>query len=174
MKRFHPELMVRPQVVLKEDEGELSLAVHLGSEIVDRVREHGWSNLELHEFMTAAEEISHFLYLGYSATQDKQVSLLDVEVQAEIDKFLLALHYFPDDEEVITRLFERIHWREGLTKAEEWRYREANRLGLRMATWINQNVREGTMQSDTVEFLRLFYRMETTKRLSKVEKMKRI
>src|SRR5438128_2427777 len=47
----------------------------------------------LGKLVCAAEGVSHFVYLATRAAMDRPVSLLELEVQAEVDKFaMLLLH----------------------------------------------------------------------------------
>src|SRR6201991_295198 len=42
------------------------------------------------DYWTALEGVSHFVYLAWNAGHDKPVTLLELELQAEIDKYVLA------------------------------------------------------------------------------------
>ena len=65
------------------------------------------------DYWTALEGVSHFLYFAWNAGHDKTVSLLELELQAEIDKYvasyLLLKRQFPDrfPAELMRLLFER-------------------------------------------------------------------
>ena len=89
---------------------------------------------ELDGYCQVAEGVSHFLYLAHCARQEQRVSLLELEAQAEVDKFALCLlHRWGDGvgawaEELLSRLFERVRYRAQLAPEERWRYQEANRL----------------------------------------------
>jgi len=63
------------------------------------------------------EGVSHFLYLTWNAHYDRQVSLLDLELQAEVDKFVFAvLDTEPDDtSRLLERLYQQISYRDELT-----------------------------------------------------------
>jgi hypothetical protein len=62
------------------------------------------------------------------------VSLLELEAQAEIDKFASCLLQRWGEahrgwaQELFTRLFDEVGYHAHLTPAERWRYEEANRL----------------------------------------------
>lgn len=170
-KERYPHLRPAPQVLLQERKGELCLAVHLGDDQVQKIHEGGWSNMHLQDFASSIEEISHFVYLAFSASEEKEISLLDIEVQAEIDKYLMAMEYFPEEAGLFSRLFESIGYADGLKHDERERYEEANRLGAKLAKWIEKNHEEGRLSIDTLRFLRSFYRMASPKRLNKVEKI---
>jgi hypothetical protein len=89
---------------------------------------------ELDGYCQLAEGVSHFLYLAHCASQEQRVSLLELEAQAEVDKFALCLlHRWGDGvgawaEELLARLFDRVRYREQLAPEERWRYQEANRI----------------------------------------------
>jgi hypothetical protein len=40
--------------------------------------------------LTVLEGVSHFLYLAWNASHDRAVSLLELEMQAEVDKFIVS------------------------------------------------------------------------------------
>jgi hypothetical protein len=42
------------------------------------------------DWCTALEGVSHFLYLAWNAGHDKPVSLLELEMQAEVDKYVVS------------------------------------------------------------------------------------
>jgi hypothetical protein len=79
-----------------------------------------WANL--------AEGVSHFLLLFRRASRDEEVSMLELEVQAEVDKFVTAWFLGAPEGEVRRRLFEGVDLADGMTPGEVERYREAGRL----------------------------------------------
>ena len=44
----------------------------------------------LADYLTAAEGVSHFVYVAWNAGHDKPVTLLELELQAEVDKYVLG------------------------------------------------------------------------------------
>lgn len=88
----------------------------------------------LPDFAIATEGVSHFLYLAGCARAERSVTSLELEVQAEVDKFATALlHLWRVGErrrsaELVHRLFERVAYRAKLNREERDRYRTANRL----------------------------------------------
>lgn len=150
----------RPQVLLREDEGEISLAVHLGEQI-------SWGNLK--DFLSAVEEISHFVYLTWSAHNERPVSLLDIETQGEIDKFLLANQYFPVREDLFERLFENIAYVDHLAVEEMARYKEANRLGGKFVKSLGEIFDQGETRPEALCELRSFYRKSSSARLASID-----
>ena len=64
------------------------------------IRWSGCTTGNVADYWTALEGVSHFLYLAWNAGHDKPVSLLELEMQAEVDKYVasywLMRRQFPD------------------------------------------------------------------------------
>jgi hypothetical protein len=112
----------------------------------------------------AAEGISHFVYLATRAAAGHRVSLLELEVQAEVDKFaLLVLHLWRRglrhmSAALRARLYERIRFHAWLGAEEVERYEEANRLGGGYARWLEERFVEGADIDGLLRELRRTYR----------------
>jgi hypothetical protein len=113
----------------------------------------------------AAEGVSHFVYLATRAEAGRPVSLLELEVQAEVDKFaLLVLHLWRRglrrmSRALRRRLFERVRYRFHLGAAELERYRTANRLGGGYARWLEGRFVEDADIEGLLRELRASYRL---------------
>ena len=98
------------------------------------LRDPAWLALGLDAYCRLAEGVSHFLYLARAAALGRRLSMLELEVQAEVDKFAsLVLHHWPSlrgaaGPELHARLFRDVSYRPGLAPEEEARYVEADRL----------------------------------------------
>lgn len=87
----------------------------------------------LSDYCTAFEGVSHFQYLVWSLQRGRVVSLLELELQAEVDKYVSALMLrmsqergrFPED--LHPSLFLRIGFLAELDAESLQRYREASR-----------------------------------------------
>ena len=82
------------QVLVSEDQDGIDLAVFLDREVLDELRaENPMRALHdgnLDHFWTALEGVSHFVFLAWSAAFERQTTRLELELQAEIDKFVLS------------------------------------------------------------------------------------
>jgi hypothetical protein len=120
----------------------------------------------------AAEGISHFVYLATRAAHGQRVSLLELEAQAEIDKFvLLVLHLWRRGLRRLSpalrgRLFERVRFRAHLGGEELDRYREANRLGARYARWLEGRYVDEADIDGLLRELRATYRLGGREKLT--------
>lgn len=166
-RAIDPALDDAPRLLIREADGELRLAVHLGDALRARLSGAEPAALALDDLCAAIEEISHFLYLSFCAGRDREVSLLDLELQAEIDKFMLARALRPDDEGLFARLFERVGYRDGMDAAADARYREANRLGAKFVARVAPGLAPEP-EGPVARFLAEFYRTRSARRLCKV------
>ncbi|HEX9289860.1 MAG TPA: hypothetical protein VF904_10070 [Anaeromyxobacteraceae bacterium] len=165
--RAPEELLVR-----ESDEG-LELGLFLDEEVVhaaDAADPHDprpllTARAFLPRLACAAEGVSHFVYLATRAAAGRPVSLLELEVQAEVDKFaLLVLHLWRrglrrSSSSLRRRLFERVRYHAHLDGDELERYRLANRLGGGYARWLEGRYVDEADVEGLLRDLRQSYRL---------------
>ncbi len=154
-----PELRGSPEQVLVEDSGDgLEVAVYLADEV-----QAGLVKGSLQAHCHATEGVSHFLLLLWSGRQERQVRMLDLEIQAEVDKastVLLLDHTFNGGagaRPLLRRLFGAFEPLPGLHPDEQERYRAAHHLGRRYADHLAALLEGGVDQF--LGELRRFYRL---------------
>ncbi|MBX7113569.1 MAG: hypothetical protein K1X64_04475, partial [Myxococcaceae bacterium] len=129
----------REELLLREDDEGLAMALYVAPDLLGTLRAYesmpsAVLDNELAGFCEATEGVSHFLYMAQTAQMDRRVSLLELEAQAEVDKFAMcALLKWGQGvagwtKELSTRLFDRVSYRTSLSADEQMRYVEANRL----------------------------------------------
>lgn len=129
MRRFVRESLEvgeREALLLRESEGGLEVAL-----IVP-----GTAANENDDWLQLAEGASHFVYVTNRARQELPSTHLELELQAEVDKFvLLVLEQLPFDRadafEVHSRLYERVRFLHAAGTELGDRYRTANDLAAR-------------------------------------------
>ena len=133
--------------------GSIGLSVFLDSELLARVagREPTECLLagDLSDLATVLEGVSHFNYLAWCALRDKTVTLLELELQAEVDKFvatrLLALQ--ENEPELLRglhqRIFDDVQYHRSLNAEERERYRLANDYAARFCHRISDRLDAG-------------------------------
>lgn len=153
-------------VLVVEEPDALSVAIYLAPRVLEALHESG-ENLFSANFPTlclAIEGVSHFVYLSGRAAARRQVSLLELEVQAEIDKFALsALHLWLTGRRHEVRalwrqLFEDVSYLPHLSPEELERYRTANQLARGYCQELLRFVEEGRVEPLLAE-LRQSYRL---------------
>jgi|SRR5215217_3865603 len=165
------------ELLVHEAGDALELALYLSPALLDRLKPYEAGPLgylldgDLGGYCQVAEGVSHFLYMVHTAEQGRTVSLLELEAQAEVDKFAICLlHRWGEGvgawaQELLTRLFDRVSYREKLSSQERWRYEEANRVSRRFCSRMMGHV-SGRRLDRLLSDLRYAYRLGAEAKLS--------
>jgi hypothetical protein len=136
------------QVLLIESKEEVRVGVFIDSDVLSRLeRADPWAALEegnLQDYCTALEGVSHFHYLMWNLARKRSVSLLELELQADVDKYASALTLmtqqcagvFPGS--LHQRLFDRVGYLPELSSEERRRYEDANRYAARFCRSLEE------------------------------------
>lgn len=158
---------VREELLVSEGADGLELALYVDPALLQRVATqapHDALAEDLGGFCEVAEGVSHFVYLTRAASQARTVSMLELEAQAEVDKFAVCTLLGWGGSAgrwaagLVHRLFERVSLHAHLGAAERWRYSEANRLAKTYCERLLPLVRAGRMDRLLAE-LRHAYRL---------------
>ena len=127
----------------------------------------------LADYCTALEGVSHFVYSTWRLDRDLPVSLLELETQAEVDKYAVTVFLLADQqgggypEQVHARLFDRVSFDAQLAPEQMQRYRTANRSAAHYCKRLERSfVKRGEARIEAmVRELRRFYRLRCTEKL---------
>jgi hypothetical protein len=127
----------------------------------------------LADYCTALEGVSHFLYTTWRLDRDAPVSLLELETQAEVDKYAATVFLLASQRgggyptQVHTRLFDRVAFDAQLEPDEYDRYRTAHRCAARYCRELERRfVSRGEARVEAlVRELRKFYRLGSSAKL---------
>jgi hypothetical protein len=127
------------------------------------------ATLELDAYLEAIEGISHFIHLADRARTELQTTLLELELQAEVDKFLILAeqretHSTFELVSLHRRLYEDVRFLHASATERGQRYRLANDLAARL--W-SQLIRQGPA-ADHRGTLKRFYRASQAEKISMV------
>jgi hypothetical protein len=156
------------RVLVAEDDGGMDLAVYLESELLERLA--GTDPLEdlhddnLGDFLTALEGVSHFVYLVWNAMLGKQVTLLELELQAEVDKFVVAAQLLSRQRGGVPpalhdRLFRHFRLVPGLDGEQRRRYLDASRYASDYCRMLARRFMARDSDRQMTPELRHFYRL---------------
>jgi hypothetical protein len=133
--------------VVQEEEG-VRIGVFIDQAVLDRLARadplHLLEDGNLHDYCTALEGVSHFHYLSWSLTRHRSVSLLELELQAEVDKYASALTLFTRQRQgcfpsaLHSRLFHAVRFLPTLDADSRQRYEEANRHAARFCRSLEE------------------------------------
>jgi hypothetical protein len=136
------------QVFMVEDEHGLRLGLYIDQAVLERLaRRDPLDTLDehnLHDYCTALEGVSHFHYLVWSLSRGRNVSLLELELQAEVDKYASALallmhqHAGRFPRALHARLFDAVSFLPQLDEVSRRRYQEANRHAARYCRSLDE------------------------------------
>jgi hypothetical protein len=163
-------------VLLSEDGNHLDLCLFLDQQLLDRLQGEKplqrLSAARLPDIWTVLEGVSHFNYLAWNAQQDRKVTLMELEMQAEVDKFistwLLARSQADCDfAHMLHRwLFEEVDFNPALDQVQRERYRTANSYAGRFCHGLLKRLEAGG--ANGFEELRQFYRLSQTEKISHI------
>jgi len=163
-------------LLVSQDKDGLALSLFFDADMLKRLE--SCSPLEylraerLDDLWKVLEGISHFNCVVWKATQDRSVSLLELELQGEIDKFvsttLLAQGQANGD--LLNRLhgwlFENVRYHDDLDDEQLDRYRSANAYAARFCHRLRQQL----IDNDELALseLRRFYRLQLGDKISHI------
>ncbi len=168
--------------LLVYQEGEnLDLSLYLHTDVVGSLEERPFEcylqQEKIENLCHVIEGISHFLYLIWRALRQREVSLLELELQAEIDKYIVLMSILrqQNQSELVNRLrhilFEAIHFDETLDDVEEIRYRQANYYAGKYCRLFENRYRQNFGSEDMFTELREFYRLGQNAKLRRINNL---
>ncbi len=167
------------KLLVQEIDDELNVSLYLAPELLDRLSGNPPHKLladdNLVDFWTALEGISHFVYLGHNARHERPVSRLEMELQAEVDKFVAAALLVARQTEgrvpgtgLHHALFGNPDFAPDLDAEERYRYQTASLYAGRYCERLLERMhRPGT--GPLHRELRRFYRLPQTRKLDFIE-----
>jgi hypothetical protein len=167
--------------VLDEDDGA-AMALFIDGAVLRRLGEDD-PRETLHEgnlsdFCTALEGVSHFTYVAWRASHDRAVTQLELEMQAEVDKFATSAMLLgrqsagrvPDN--LSRRLFEQVGFLPGLESTQRERYERANDYAGRFCQGLERRYIRAREGAALTRELRRFYRYDQRQKIRHIERGK--
>ena len=163
-------------LLLSEDEHGVALSLYLDEALLDRLKTGdpaaALSSSLLDDLCKVIEGLSHFNYVAWCASRDRTVTLLELELQAEVDKFVSTMQLAREnrDTEMMNglhgRLFDNPRFHDYLSHRQLERYRAASEYAARFCQALVPRLRE--KGRDTLPELRRFYRMSLGDKISHI------
>jgi hypothetical protein len=171
------------QVLVTEDGSTLWLGLFLEAAVLERLASenpletlHGGN---IADYWTALEGVSHFVYLAWNAGHDRPVTLLELELQGEIDKYVTSLWLLGEQDperfpiELHHVLFTHARVDAGLAGDRAGLYRHANAYAARFCRRLARLLKEKgpPAYAAALSELRQFYRLPRALKLRYIERM---
>jgi len=168
-------------LVVAEQDGALDIGLYLDPALLERLSASAplarLDDDNLEDFCTALEGVSHFNCVAWSAGRGWSVSLLGLEMQAEIDKYAATVLLAGSQRGgalvrgLYGQLFERVRFRDDLDAALKAVYLEANRYAARFCRRLEDRFlrRREARVVEMLGELRRFYRLGDAGKLRAIE-----
>ena len=166
------------ELLLAESTDGAGVALYLDPEVLSRLEaadpHRALTENNLADYCTALEGVSHFVYSTYGLERDMPVSLLELETQAEVDKYAITVFLLAEQQggqsypaQVHARLFDRVSFDARLEPDQYERYRTAHALAARYCRRLERRfVNRGKLKIEAmVRELRSFYRLRHAAKL---------
>jgi hypothetical protein len=166
------------QVLVADGGDTLDLAVYLDPALLARLRDQdpleSLHDGNLGDFWTALEGVSHFVFLAWSAAWRRQTTRFELELQAEIDKFVLTAMLVASQYggrvpgRLHEWLFERARPAGHLDAEERALYASANRFAAQYCRGLMSDFLDRGGDGALMPELRRFYRLSRGRKLRRI------
>jgi hypothetical protein len=181
LTHHHQAPATQEQVLVRLEGDTLQMAVCLDPGVLERLdRRNPLLALDagnLADYWTALEGVSHFHYLAWNAQRDRPVALHELEMQAEVDKYVVTLFLLGSQH--AGRFPLRLHhWLFGRTQVDPALagdrrplYESASRYAARFCRVLERRFLErGRIRCEAlVRELRAFYRLTHAPKIRLIE-----
>lgn len=162
------------ELLVRETPEGMDVGLFVDAAALDELcRAPSWSARKLEAHAQALEGVSHFVYLTHRANHPRPVSQLELELQAEIDKFAsVVLAVWREGRREVSsllreRLFQRVSFRADLDAESRARYVDANALAHTFCRFLEARyVLRNSIDGFLAE-LRRMYRLGAGEKLSR-------
>ena len=164
----------REQLLVMEHAGEMNLALYIEEGVLANLHAHDpghhLGDHNLGDFLLAVEGVSHFIYAVCCAKADRPVTQIELELQAEVDKYITCLLVTEPGVAMSSALRRRLYgdaeYEPDLDHEEQGRYRAANDNAQRYTGWLEETFVARGRIPEMLGELRRFYRQGLAAKLA--------
>ena len=169
------------KLLVRQHPDGLDISLFLHQDVLHKLKldnpQHTLHHGNLNDFCTVTEGISHFVYLIWNACHSRSITLFELELQAEVDKYVMAAALLAEQQDGVLPhnlphvLFDNPAYDSQLSRIEQQRYRLANAYARRYCHTLHRNLTHlGDSVSITRE-LRHFYRLLHHNKIQRINKL---
>jgi len=177
---LHVERAPREQLLIKPEEDGFQLGLFVDERTLENLAmrdpRRRLDEQNLQDFLLAVEGVSHFVYLVHRARQERPVSAVELELQAEVDKYLVALLVSWNQTgeppvDLRERLFTHVSFAGDLSREERQRYELANSAADEYAASLEARYVRPRSIGDMLGEVRRFYRKGLAEKLEYISQL---
>jgi len=160
---------IQEKLLVRDRGDELDLALYIDPQVGERLAEADptsrLDDTNFGDYLVLLEGVSHFTYLAWNAQRERPVTLLELELQAEVDKYVSCLFQLSsqDGGRVPRRLkqvlFDGVVFDEQLDDAGLERYETANRVAMKYCARLEERFLVRHRTREMIDDVRRFYRL---------------
>ncbi len=171
--RFGVARLPREQLLMLQEQDTLELGLFVDQGCLANLERNdparGLDDGNFSDFLLAVEGVSHFVYVVWRARAGRTLSALELELQAEIDKYVICVLVASDGRRhssaLRQRLFRAFELEADLDGDERDRYLAANENASRYSASLERRFVRSRSIVDMLSELRRFYRMSLAGKL---------
>ena len=168
-------------VIYENDDSDITLGLYIDESVLVRLassKKKGltWENIS--DYCLMVEGISHFIHFIWRVNNQIPTTLLELEMQAEVDKFVICYlqlkgkNSFDTSYKLRNILFNQFHYYDNMKENDKGRYQQANDLGHSYCAFLEEKyIKNGKLQ-EMVEHLRRFYRLWQSDKIKLIKQVK--
>ncbi|MCI0655306.1 MAG: hypothetical protein L0Y39_12665 [Methylococcaceae bacterium] len=170
---------VKEKLLIRSGSEGLDVSLYLDQSVVDHLdRENplvGLHGGNLSDFWIALEGVSHFLYLMWNARVEKPVTLMELEMQAEVDKYIASWWLMKLQEQrwfsrqIRDDLFHRVRFDESLDDQSLTRYKDANFYAGKYCMQLEDRYLRKKRNQMMIDDIRHFYRLPQAGKIRRIQ-----
>ncbi len=166
------------KLLIRERPESAEVALFIREELLARLSNNdpraGLDSDNLGDFWTVLEGISHFLYYMWNAALDKPITLMEMELQAEVDKFITTARLLEAQGVMLPDrlhrwLFELPRFHANLSDEELDRYQSANRYAGKYCVGLARHLAARHSHASLAGELQHFYRLSQPGKIQHIE-----
>ena len=165
----HPS-SARERLLIHQGRGDIELSLYLDPGVVARLTGNSGTPAGFDDLCVALEGVSHFTYLCWNARYHRAVTLLELELQAEVDKYVwLRDRLVVSDDSLHRSLFERFRLDGSLADHERERYCAANHYAAKYCLGLQERYLTCHLTEGLQRELRRFYRQTQNSKIRMID-----
>lgn len=174
----HASMNNQERLLVRSGVDDLCLSLYIDDSVVMRLSVDD-PTASLHEgnfeaFLIALEGVSHLNYVIWNGERDNPVTLFELELQAEIDKYVTCTKLFSAQQggnipgALHRVLFDSSHFDTALDSVELQRYQDANYFAAKYCAALRRRFPGHHGQPSFLRELRAFYRLTRNEKVQRI------